>query len=511
MTAWLLTWLWQGAALAGGLWVALACARRLNAATRHLIWCGALAAVAWLGWASSPHVAMTALKGCATDTGGTGLIATGGTGLQPCLHPAGTEPLLYIPSAPDFLLTIFVGIWAAIALVSLLRLLPSLRAVYALRDRCRPFPSNIEHRLPLWLEASQRGRRTQLMICDAAPGATVLGFQRPCIAIPSSLVEALTIDELDQVILHEHAHVQRRDDWSRLAQTLLLSALWIHPAAWCVSRALNREREMACDEWVVARTGLPKAYARCLAHAAEVRVRMRTGSTLVPPLIGGRHELARRVDRLLAIHGQARRDVSRVGATVAACAIVMMSAQLQTARVFAEIAEIVLPQVSAPMIAVYTVRLSAAARQMQASFGETRHSLGEGGKPDTTDNYASAFAPELHIASADRPNAPDAPNAPVASAFAPELHIASADRPNAPNAPNAPNLSARAFPGAYSLTVAPLASTFAPTAHIASVDKPIPWRALAAPGVEIASAAKTTSVGIANVFSRAGVSLARSF
>ena len=93
------------------------------------------------------------------------------------------------------------------------------------------------------------------MICDAVSGATVLGFQRPCIALPSSLVDALTIDELDQVILHEHAHVQRRDDWTRLAQTLLMSVLWIHPAALFVSRALNREREMACDEWVVAQYG----------------------------------------------------------------------------------------------------------------------------------------------------------------------------------------------------------------------------------------------------------------
>ena len=78
------------------------------------------------------------------------------------------------------------------------------------------------------------------MICDAVPGATVLGFQRPCIALPSSLVEALTADELDQMILHEHAHVQRRDDWARLAQALLQSVLWIHPAAAFVGRALNR-------------------------------------------------------------------------------------------------------------------------------------------------------------------------------------------------------------------------------------------------------------------------------
>ena len=112
--------------------------------------------------------------------------------------PSGSDPI-YIPSAPDFLINIFVGIWAAIALVSLVRVLPSLRGVFAVRDRCRPFPPNIESRLPLWLEAKASGRRATLMICDEVPGATVLGFHGPCIAIPSTLVEALTVDELDQV------------------------------------------------------------------------------------------------------------------------------------------------------------------------------------------------------------------------------------------------------------------------------------------------------------------------
>src|SRR5688500_82736 len=120
MTAWLLTWLWQGAALAGGVAVALRCGPRLNAATKHLIWCGLLVAITWLGWASSPFVALTALQGCATNA----LPASGGTGLQPCREHAGAEPLLYVPSAPDLLLTIFIGIWAAMALVNLLRLLP---------------------------------------------------------------------------------------------------------------------------------------------------------------------------------------------------------------------------------------------------------------------------------------------------------------------------------------------------------------------------------------------------
>jgi len=44
-----------------------------------------------------------------------------------------------------------------------------------------------------------------------------------------------------------------------------------------------------------------------------------------------------------------------------------------------------------------------------------------------------------------------------------------------------------------------------------SADAGSRWSALGTPGIEIASAAKKTSVGVANVFSRAGVSLARSF
>jgi len=474
MTAWLLTWLWQGSALGAGVAVALRCPPRWNAATRHFIWCGALAAVAWLGWASLPHRAPAALS-------------------------SGIDPI-YIPSAPDFLINLFVGIWAAIALLSLGRVLPALRAIFAVRDRCRPFPPNIESRLPLWLEAKASGRSATLMICDEVPGATVLGFHRPCIAIPSALVEALTIDQLDQVILHEHAHVQRRDDWARLAQTLLLSVLWIHPAALFVSRALNREREMACDEWVVARTGSPKAYARCLAHAAEVRARMRGGPTLVPALIGRRHDLLRRVDRVLAINGRARRSVSLSGATTAACAMVMMSAQLQTTRGFSEIVEIVFPQVRNASVWTAGEALGATDGLLLVLAGSHPSSLSLGGSSST--RYPPAGHPKAAAAlGAPAPRSGRgrfAPIAPDAAPIAPVAPIA----PTAPVTPIAPGLSARVFPGTYSLTGAPVD---------ASTERSNQWRVIATPGVEIAASAKKISIGVASVFSRAGVSLARSF
>jgi beta-lactamase regulating signal transducer with metallopeptidase domain len=449
MTAWLLTWLWQGLALTAVVAVALRCAPRLNAATKHLIWCGALVALSWLGWSSSPETAVTA--------------------------PVDLEPILYVPSAPDVFITIFVGIWMSIALVNLLRLLPGLHALYALRDRCRPFPPEIEAGLPLWVEAKARGRRTELMTCDAVPGATVLGLQRPCIALPSSLVHALTLDELDQVIVHENAHVQRRDDWSRLAQALLMSVLWIHPAALFVARAIDREREMACDDWVVAQTGLPKAYARCLAHAAEVRGRANECSPLASTLLGRRHEIVRRVDRLLTLKGKARRKVFLIRATAGVFVMAVTSTQLTGVR-FAEIADIVLPRVPPPMIAVYN----------EATITLTEMPVLVRLKPDTT-SAASLIVP----GDSRGLNAPGAPNTPNAT-----------NAPNAPSSPVAAIPSSVAFPGIYSAPGVPAAS---------SADTPNRWSVLGTPGVELASAAKKTSIGIANVFSRAGVSLARSF
>ena len=153
MTAWLLTWLWQGSALAAGVAVALRCAPRVNAATRHLIWCAALAAVAWLGLGQFTVPGSASSRTCAS-------------GGRPHLHSFSAR--LPYQHLRRHLGSGRAGESAASA--------AGLRAVYALRDRCRPFPPSIESRLPLWLEAKARGRRTTLMICDAVPGATVLGF-----------------------------------------------------------------------------------------------------------------------------------------------------------------------------------------------------------------------------------------------------------------------------------------------------------------------------------------------
>jgi beta-lactamase regulating signal transducer with metallopeptidase domain len=469
MTVWLLTWLWQGTVL----WLIAATllkAKRLNASTRYVVWWGALLAVLWLGYVSSPYRFVEPIP-----------VPVPVQGADPNGPEFAREAYLQVTEASPLVVSILLGVWAAVALMKLVRLVPTLHAVYALRDRSRAFPAHVESQLPLWLEARTNGRRAELMVCDEVPGATVLGFQRPAIAVPTSLIETLTVDEIDQIVLHEHAHVQRRDDWARLAQGLLQAVLWIHPAVALIGRALNHECEMACDERVVARTGLPKAYARCLTRAAEVRMRTRVGPMLLPALFGRPHHLVRRVDRLLAVKGRTRCKVSPLAATAAACAIVAVSVQLNALPLIGQQIEIVLPQVASvgpPWRAI------AESRSPMAAPGATYA---------ITSPIASTVAPASQTATVDKP-----PFAQIAMAdkptFAPTLHIATVDEP-------IETLSARSITPEYTN----------PDAHPSSSDEPSRWRAAAAPGVEIASAARKTGVGIASAFSRAGVSLARSF
>jgi beta-lactamase regulating signal transducer with metallopeptidase domain len=448
MTAWLLTWLWQGSVLTGAVALAMRWMPRRSAATTYAIWYVTLAALVWFGWPASPDQHL-------------------GTAM------AAADPI-YIPSAPKSVITGLVGAWTAIALVGLLRILPGLRSVFMIRDRCRPFPSTIETQLPLWLEQQGRGRLTELVICDSLRSAAVLGFHRPCIAIPPALVEALGVDELDQVILHEYAHVQRYDDWWRLAQTVLLSVLWIHPAALFASRALNREREMACDEWVVARTGRAKSYARCLAHAAEVTARMGRRSLLEPALLGSRPELIRRVERILSIDNP-QRGVSLRALGAALCGIAACSLQLQTVGALSEIADVVFPQVRTEAARADMPDMTAVERIFVTVSAPVEKRRGEAPALDRFNDPARSDV-------ASEPVVRDAAAAPQSGGVSAEI-------------------SGRRFEGAYPLR---------DTSRSAS-SSPAPWKALAAPGLEVASAAKKTSIGIATAFSRAGVSVARSF
>ena len=477
MTAWLLAWLWQGTALAVVLSILLHLLPRVNASTRCLIWWGAFAALIWLGWQSLPNMATGALLSPPT------LAATSDQFVVVQVRPL-----------PAWALTLIFSAWISIALFRLLRILPGVHFLYRLKDECRPFPRAVEDKLPLWSEA--RGRHGRLMVCDRLPGAAVLGLHEPYIAIPSSLVRVLSAHDLDQIILHEYGHVQRRDDWTRLLQALVESALWIHPAAFLIGRELNLEREVACDDRVIARTGSPRDYAACLSRAAESRGRGARPS-FAPALFAGRRSLVRRVDRLLnprrnTVHTPSMLAVTAGMAVIAGCAVHLSA--------FPLVAESERAIVRVTLDGTEIVRLKPDATKMIRLKPDTTKIIRL--KPDATNMIR--LKPDTAAKNVA------AKNVAVVSGFSRTLMPVASGFSRTVSEPanslgpsvDVPTLAGtRAVQGAY------------PPVEVLkneSVD-PSPWQAAGNAGAGIGSAAKKASVALASSFTRAGVSIGHSF
>jgi len=100
-----------------------------------------------------------------------------------------------------------------------------------------------------------------LVLSEEGTEPGVWRTRRPVLVLPRSVAAQLDEEELETVLLHELAHVERRDNlWGNL-QTALECVFWFNPVVWLVGRRMLAERERACDERVLEAGGAAGAYA----------------------------------------------------------------------------------------------------------------------------------------------------------------------------------------------------------------------------------------------------------
>lgn len=121
----------------------------------------------------------------------------------------------------------------------------------------------------------------------------VIGWLRPVVLVPVTLLNGLTVPQLEAILAHELAHVRRHDYLVNLFQAVVETLLFYHPAAWWISRQVRETREHCCDDLAVEVSGSPADYARALLALEESRV-----LALLPAATGG--DLLSRVRRLVA-------------------------------------------------------------------------------------------------------------------------------------------------------------------------------------------------------------------
>jgi len=287
----LLNTLWYAAAVVALAWVVLRYSRRVNAATRYWIWMAVLGFLVILPFL--PALVVQVRTAIAVPAQATAVIEPLATvPAAPAAAPQLTPITLTLNSAPGsnpwplWLL----AVWGIAAIWQLGRLLLSAVSVRRMKARAEDAPIS---KLPLDLR-----RRVRVLASAEVGSPAAVGYWRPAVVVPQGLLDRLEEGERQDVLLHELAHLARFDDWLNLATRAVGALLVLHPLAPFVLGRIEREREMACDDFVVARTGSAGGYARSLARLHDLRSSKGT-RLLAPALLGRNVSLADRIESLL--------------------------------------------------------------------------------------------------------------------------------------------------------------------------------------------------------------------
>jgi beta-lactamase regulating signal transducer with metallopeptidase domain len=227
-------------------------------------------------------------------------------------------PLVSLPHTPALHTALF-ALWCVWVGVNSVWLVTAMVKIVRTRRRVRTFPSAVEQRLSHWRRVKGRRRTTRLVLSDDISAAAVIGGGLPVIAVAPTLVEHLTNDELDRVVVHEWAHVQRRDDVANVVQLIVRLLVGWHPAVWWFDQRLQAEREAACDEIAVRMTGSSKGYAACLLKLASLPLTRRHTAPALGVLSS--RTLSARIQRIVAHEYQGSSTWSR---TVASAGIIVL-------------------------------------------------------------------------------------------------------------------------------------------------------------------------------------------
>ncbi len=306
--------------------------RRRAAATRHLVWTSAIGAMILLPLSSAwvPEVGTLPLRALRTPPAEQsrppeGLILVARADFPqtatppPILHtlkltpmppasPPSTASLPALLPRPGSwsIRTWALFLWELGALLVMAWLGVGTFRVWRLGRRCTL------RRDPLWERAAADaahalGLRRVPALAWTSESLTpmTMGWWRGCVVLPPSARE-WSPNHRHEVLLHEFAHVQRRDVLSQSMAQLACALMWFHPMPWIAAGRMRLERERACDDRVLMAGSKASTYA---SHLLEMARSLRFESSLSAATVAmaRRSHLGERMDSILDRRPRGRR------------------------------------------------------------------------------------------------------------------------------------------------------------------------------------------------------------
>lgn len=179
----------------------------------------------------------------------------------------------YLNNISDYVTThhnTIVLIWFVIICVKALQLTVGLQNVYRLKR------TDIHTATAGWCATMQQmaqrlgiKEKIKLLESGMAKIPMVIGHLKPVILIPVGLLNALSTAEVEAILMHELAHIRRRDYLVNLLQSLVEIVFFFNPAVLWVSQLIKTERENCCDDIALLNNTSKHNYIQALVSCEE--------------------------------------------------------------------------------------------------------------------------------------------------------------------------------------------------------------------------------------------------
>lgn len=150
------------------------------------------------------------------------------------------------------------------------------------------------------MERSDLKAQPELKISSKVESPMLIGWRRPVILISESVAQSFSKEELRHILLHEMAHVARKDILVNWLSAILLSLHWFNPALWWALGRMRQDQEMAADALALNWEGAESKqdYGATLIRVFEARNQRLEMVPQVAGVGGTMKQMRRRVQEL---------------------------------------------------------------------------------------------------------------------------------------------------------------------------------------------------------------------
>ena len=113
------------------------------------------------------------------------------------------------------------------------------------------------------------GRKLKVLLTSQVDSPVCFGVFKPVIILPGDMYKNSVPEDLQMILSHELAHIERRDCLTNFLQRVIEAAFFFHPFVWYASFQLTQQREQICDNYVLDRGASASNYVALLSRIIE--------------------------------------------------------------------------------------------------------------------------------------------------------------------------------------------------------------------------------------------------